>query len=53
MGHSENIVFQGQDSAFEAQLFQDLKKRLDVKILRMSGYNPKANGQCEKNNDTI
>ena len=46
-------LYSDQDPAYESNLFKHLMTSLGVEKLRTSGYNPKANGQCEKTNDII
>ena len=42
-----------RDGAFESELFQLLMKMDGVKKLRTTGYNPRANGFTEKDNEFI
>ena len=46
-------LYSDRDAAYEAELFQQLMSHLGVKKLRTTGYNVKANGSCEKSNDTV
>ena len=46
-------LYSDQDPAYESNLFKHLMTSLGIGKLRTSGYNPKANGQCEKTNDSI
>ena len=46
-------LYSDRDPAYESELFQQLMRQLGVKKLRTTGYNPKANGLCEKSNGII
>ena len=48
-----NKLYSDRDPAYEAKLFQGLMDKLGVKKLRTTGYNPKANGLCEKSNGLV
>ena len=43
-------LYSDRDPAYEVNLFSELMKLLQVKKLRTTGYNAKANGLCEKVN---
>ena len=41
------------DPAYEGEVFRTLMSTLGIKKLRTTGYNPKANGLCEKSNAIV
>ena len=41
-------LYSDRDPAYEAKLFSELMKLLQVKKLRTTGYNANANGLCKK-----
>ena len=46
-------LYSDRDPAYEGKLFSELMKLLQVKQLRTTGYNAKANGLCEKVNGIV
>ena len=46
-------IYLYQDPSFEANLFTQLMKQLVINNSKTTGYNPKANGLCEKSNGIV
>ena len=47
------ILYSDKDPAYRSDLFSQLMKLLGVRKLSTTGYNPRANGQCEKSNGIV